>query len=58
MTTNEAGGNASSARDDVPSKPPVSPAARKLAENIARRLVPQIEYARRQSTTANQKPIE
>jgi hypothetical protein len=52
MTTNEAGGNASSARDDVPSKPPVSPAARKLAENIARRLVPMIEYARRTNTTS------
>jgi hypothetical protein len=58
MTIYDAGGNASSARDVVPSKPPISPAARKLAENIARRLVPMIEYARRQSATANQRPNE
>jgi len=53
MTSNDAGDNASSARDDVRSKPPISPAARKLAENIARRLVPMIEYARKQHTTSS-----
>jgi hypothetical protein len=62
MTSNDAGGNASNCTrtpmgSDAPStKLPISPAARKLAENIARRLIAKIEYARRQTTTANQRP--
>jgi hypothetical protein len=52
MTTNDAG-TASSARAplgaDVPSKPPNSPAARKFAEYLARRMQPMIEKAQRES---------
>jgi hypothetical protein len=52
MTSNDAGGNASSARTpmgaDVPSKPPISPAARKFAEYLARRMQPMIDKAQRE----------
>ena len=59
MTNTDAGDNASSSARtpmsaNVPSKPPISPAARKFAEYLKRRMVPQIEHAGRQSTTANQ----
>jgi hypothetical protein len=52
MTTADAGGNASSARNDVPSKPPISPAARKFAEYLARRMRPMIEKAQQQERIA------
>jgi hypothetical protein len=60
MTNNDAGGNASSARTpmgaDVSSKPPISPAARKFAEYLARRMQPMIEKAKQtQSVTAEQR---
>jgi hypothetical protein len=48
MTIHEAGGNASSARNDVPSKPQISPAARKFAEYLARRMRPMIEKAQQE----------
>jgi hypothetical protein len=59
MTNNDAG-TASSARTpmgaDVPSKPPISPAARKFAEYLARRMQPMIEKAKQtQSVTAEQR---
>jgi hypothetical protein len=44
--------NASSGRNDVSSKPPISPAAQKFADYLARRMAPQIEHAGRQSTTS------
>ena len=44
MTSIDAGNNASSSRnEEVSSKPPISPAARKLAEYIARRMRPMIK---------------
>jgi hypothetical protein len=53
MTSNDAG-NASNARtsisQDVPSKPPISPAARKFAEYLARRMRPMIESAQKVRT--------
>jgi hypothetical protein len=46
MTSNDAGNNASGARTpigaDVPPKPSISPAARKFAEYLARRMLPKI----------------
>jgi hypothetical protein len=49
MTGNDAGGNASSAHtpmgSDVPPKSPISPAARKFAEYLARRMEPMIQHA-------------
>jgi hypothetical protein len=49
MTSNDAGNNASSARTpmgaDVPPKPPISPAARKFAAYLARRMLPKIANA-------------
>jgi len=56
MKRTDAGGNASSERNDVPSKPPISPAARKFAEYLARRMQPMIEKAKQtQSVTAEQR---
>ena len=59
MTNPDAGDNAgSNARApkhaDVTSKPPISPAARKLAEYIARRMAPMIESAATKRTQATQ----
>jgi hypothetical protein len=45
--------NASSSRNEVSSQPPISPAARKFADYLARRMAPQIEHASRQKTAAN-----
>jgi NADH dehydrogenase FAD-containing subunit len=53
MINTDVGDNANSARNDVSSKPPISPAARKFAEYLARRMAPQIEHAGRQNTTPN-----
>jgi hypothetical protein len=57
MTTNDAG-TASSARAplgaDVPSKPPISPAARKFAEYLARRMRPMIEKAQQERSANNE----
>jgi hypothetical protein len=59
MTNNDAG-NASSARTpmgaDVPAKPPISPAARKFAEYLARRMVPSIKKAQQQDRTTRPNP--
>ena len=55
MTIHDAGGNASSARDGVRSEPLLlSPAARKFAEYLARRMVPMIESAATKRTEAMQ----
>jgi hypothetical protein len=45
MTSNDAGDIAGSAPKSMPTKPPISPAALKLAECLARRMVPMIESA-------------
>jgi hypothetical protein len=58
MTNSDAGDIAGSntralKSEDVTPKPPISPAARKLAEYIARRMAPMIEHAGKQGTTSN-----
>lgn len=57
MTTNVAGDNASSARPligaDLPPNPPISPAARKFAEYLARRMQPMIDKAQRERATSS-----
>jgi hypothetical protein len=58
MISNDAGNNASGARTpigaDVPPKPSISPAARKFAEYLARRMLPMIESAATNRTEATQ----
>jgi hypothetical protein len=58
MNRNDAGGNAGSAPMpidvSVPSKAPISPAARKFAEYLARRMRPMIEKAQQERSANNE----
>jgi hypothetical protein len=59
MTNTDAGANAGSectpiASDQPSSKPPISPAARKFAEYLARRMAPMIERAAKRNETTQQ----
>jgi hypothetical protein len=63
MTNTDAGANAGSectpiASDQPSSKPPISPAARKFAEYLARRMAPMIESAAKRTEEAQHGAVE